>query len=124
MIFTSVFQLLCSFFDDKVLQGSRSDNSISPDVIDKKGNTNKVIIPEKYSADIKALEDYIGGPLTTGLSIKMTLQEILAVVPRKRKRTDAYMMLVRFLKDEMNVDLEITGRQNKQLKGKGTNEKT
>lgn len=107
-------QLRQCFFGDMVSQRNRSDSSISPDVIDEKVNTTKVIIPEKYSADIKALEDYIGSSLTTGLSIKMTLQEILAVVPRERKRTDAYRMLVRFLKDEMDVDLEITGRNKKQ----------
>ena len=89
---------------------SRQD-CVSPDVIARKGNT--VIVPDKFKEDIEALENYIGRKLESGLCIKVDLSELLTVIPRARKRTDAYKTLVKFLKDEFGIDLIINSKKQK-----------
>lgn len=87
---------------------SRQD-CVSPDVIESKRNT--VIVPEKFKADVEALEKYIGRNLENGLCIKVDLAELLTVIPRERKRADAYNTLRRFLKNEFGVDLIINKKK-------------
>lgn len=84
---------------------------VSPDVITNKVNT--VIVPDKFKRDIEALETYIGRKLESGLCIKVDLSELLTVIPRERKRTDAYNTLVKFLKDEFEIDLIINSKKQK-----------
>ena len=87
---------------------SRQD-CVSPDVIESKGNT--VIVPDKFKADVEALERYIGRNLENGLCIKVDLAELLTVIPRERKRAGAYNTLRRFLKNEFGVDLIINKKK-------------
>ena len=61
--------------------------------------------------DVEALEKYIGRNLENGLCIKVDLAELLTVIPRERKRTDAYNTLRRFLKNEFDVELFINSRK-------------
>ena len=68
---------------------------VSPDVIVRKANT--VIIPAKFKDDIKALEDYTGRKLENGVCIRVDLAELLTVIPRERRRVDAYNALVQFM---------------------------
>lgn len=73
----------------------------------------KTIIPKQFESDIQALCDYAEiKQLTPGMSINMTLQEILSVAPRVRARLDSYKALVNFLHDEMSVELTIKSRKN------------
>lgn len=66
------------------------------------------IVPEKFREDVKALSQYIGeAGFKSGLCIEVALNELLRVVPRERKRTDAYNTLVKYLKDELNITLII-----------------
>ena len=89
---------------------SRQD-CVSPDVITNKVNT--VIVPDKFKEDIEVFENYIGRKLESGLCIKVDLSELLTVIPRNRKRTDAYKTLVKFLKDEFGIDLIINSKKQK-----------
>ena len=74
----------------------------------------KVIIPKQFEDDVRALCNHAGvEELPTGTTIRMTLQEILEVIPKTRKRKDSYKVLADFLKNEMNVTLELTSRKNK-----------
>lgn len=67
----------------------------------------------KFNDDIKALRDYIGeSEFKTGFSIEMTLAELLNIVPRQRRRTDAYKTLIKHLKDTMNINLIIKSKSN------------
>lgn len=84
---------------------------VSPYVITNKVNT--VIVPDKFKRDIEALETYIGRKLESGLCIKVDLSELLTVIPRDRKRTDAYNTLVKFLKDEFGITLAINSKKQK-----------
>lgn len=88
-------------------QTGRSDDA-SPDVIEEK--ESKVIIPEKFKDDIERLESYCGVELKSGLCIEIELSELLEILPRERRRKDSYDKLVKFLAEEMNVQLTIKSR--------------
>jgi hypothetical protein len=88
-------------------QEGRSDNAL-PNVIDEK--ESKVIIPEKFKDDIERLESYCRVELKSRLCIELELSELLEVVPRARRRKDAYDKLVKFLEAEMNIKLIIKSR--------------
>ena len=87
-------------------QTGRSD--CAPDVIEEK--EHKVIIPEKFKDDIQRLISYCGVELRSGLCIEIELSELLEILPRERRRKDAYDKLAKFLAEEMNVQLTIKSR--------------
>ena len=73
------------------IEGSESSlgrqENTAPDVIIQKVS----ITPEKFKDDVEALVGYIGEEhFISGLSIEVTLSELLAVIPRKRRRCEAY----------------------------------
>lgn len=87
------------------------NNITSPETIFKDDKMN-----DENLSDIQRLERKYGD-LHEGMIIETTLQEILAVVPRHRARTDAYDSLVKKLQKEYGVKLIITSRKkSKQLK--------
>lgn len=69
-----------------------------------------MIIPEKIKDDIKRLTQYAGNKLCSGLCIEIELSELLEILPRERRRKDAYDKLVKFLAEEMNIKLNIKSR--------------
>lgn len=75
--------------------------------LDKQKSTTH-IVPEKFREDVAALTKYVGeARFKSGLTIEVTLAELLNVVPRNRRRTDAYSSLVKYLKDECEITLTI-----------------
>ena len=96
---------LFSLFGDSYQTG-RSDNAL-PNVIEEK--ESKVIIPEKFKDDIERLTKY-GVELKSGLCIELELSELLEILPRERRRKDAYDKLVKFLAEEMKITLTIKSR--------------
>lgn len=102
---------LAKTLSDEVQYSEGRLDCVSPDVNINKANT--VIVPDKFRKDIEALEDYTGRKLESGLCIKVDLSELLTVIPRNRKRTDAYKTLVKFLKDEFGIDLIINSKKQK-----------
>lgn len=62
----------------------------------------------KFDEDVNALRNHFGeSRFQTGLSIEMTLAELLNIVPRQRRRSDAYTTLIKHLKDRYNITLTI-----------------
>ena len=102
---------LAKTLSDEVQYSEGRLDGVSPDVNVNKVNT--VIVPDKFRKDIEALENYIGRKLESGLCIKVDLSELLTVIPRERKRTDAYNTLVQYLKDEFGIDLIINSKKQK-----------
>lgn len=90
---------------------NRQDTCTAPDVTEKAVSSEP--IPEKYQRDIEALRQKYGDAFKTGFCINLTLQEALSVVPRERKRIDAYSGLVSYLKKEWNITLTITSQKTK-----------
>lgn len=98
--------LYCIIFgeNDSFLRGREA---VVADPLDKQITTTH-IVPEKFRDDIAALTDYIGAEkFKSGLTIEVTLSELLGIVPRNRKRTDAYDALVKYLRDECQITLTI-----------------
>lgn len=106
-----IIKYLNKLFSDEVQYSGDRQDCVSPDVNVNKENT--IIVPDKFKEDIEALETYIGRKLESGLCIKVDLSELLTVIPRNRKRTDAYKTLVKFLKDEFGIDLIINSKRQK-----------
>ena len=102
MLIKNLYSLFCG----SESQDGRSD--CAPDVIEEK--EHKVIIPEKFKDDIQKLQDYCGVELRSGLCIEIELSELLEILPRERRRKDSYDKLVKFLAEEMNVQLTIKSR--------------
>ena len=102
MLIKNLYNLFCG----SESQDGRSD--CAPDVIEEKEHI--VIIPEKFKDDIQKLQDYCGVELRSGLCIEIELSELLEILPRERRRKDAYDKLVKFLADEMNIKLMIKSR--------------
>ena len=90
--------------------GSNRQVYATPDVIEKP-------IPSKYEKDIEALKEKYGKELfsSTGLCIiSMTLQEALTIMPRERRRIDAYRGLVSYLEKNWGIELKITSQKTKE----------
>lgn len=88
----------------------------TPDVIEKSSTPSKPI-PSKYEKDIEALKGKYGKELfsSTGLCIiRMTLQEALSIMPRERRRIDAYRGLASYLKKNWGIELKITSQKTKE----------
>ena len=102
MLIKTLYNLFCG----SESQDGRSD--CAPDVIEEKEHI--VIIPEKFKDDIQKLQDYCGVELRSGLCIEIELSELLEILPRERRRKDSYDKLVKFLAEEMNVQLTIKSR--------------
>ena len=87
---------------------NRLESEAAPSVTTRKDST------EKYQEDIAALEEKYGKLSSqTGLSINLTLKEALALMPRGRKRIDAYSGLISHLKREYDITLTITSQKSK-----------
>ena len=92
---------------------NRLENA-EPSVIVKK-NSNPKPVPEKYKKDVAALEEKYGSLSSlTGLSITLTLKEALEIMPRNRKRIDAYEGLRNYLKREYGIELTIKSQKTKE----------
>ena len=69
---------------------------------------------DPYADDIHRLEDALndGHPLDNGRCIDITLQDLLQIIPKKRRRIDAYRGLVGRL-NKMGVTLRINSQKTK-----------
>ena len=68
-----------------------------------------LFIPKKFEFDIFKLKTYIGEfNVRKGLVIETSLSELYEVCPRDRRRSDAYDSLIKFLRDELGIDLIIS----------------
>ncbi len=83
---------------------------------EKSVNSAPSVKGDPYADDIHRLEDALneGRPLDNGLCIDITLQNLLQIIPRKRKRIDAYRGLVGRL-NKMGVTLTINSQKSRKL---------
>ena len=93
------------------VQEGKSINS-APSV--KETGNNKPV--DQYADEIKKIEDELYGGrqlLKSGTCIDITLQELLHIIPRKRRRVDAYRGLQRALSERRGVTLRIKSNKTK-----------
>ena len=67
---------------------------------------------DKFKNDMELLEKRFGS-LTPGMSIIVTLTDLLTIVPRQRRRSDAYKGLINYLLSSRGVRLEINTNKKK-----------
>lgn len=96
-----LFQMLVVYAADDVNQTT---------VKTSEPRNKKPIVGSKFSDDIKNLRERF--TMNPGTEIIITLQELLKICPRERKRCDAYRGLVEELKRQ-NITLTITSRKSK-----------
>lgn len=97
---------------EQISVSNRLENAV-PSVSVKK-DSNRTI-PEKYKKDIAALQEKYGSLSSlAGLSINLTLKEALEIMPRNRRRVDAYEGLKNYLKREYGIELIIKSRKTRQ----------
>lgn len=68
--------------------------------------------PQTTEDEIEVLARYCGG-LAKGKVIRIGLHEILDIIPRKRRKADAYLGLKKKLRDDYDAELIITSRASK-----------
>lgn len=95
--------------------GSSSRQEVDPDVIENVNKKRTIVIPDKFKYDIAALERYTGSSFQSGICITVSLWELLELCPRERRRADAFTTLIRFLREEMGVILNIKTQKNKSI---------
>ena len=69
---------------------------------------------DPYAGDIHRLEAALGHPLEKGACIDFKLQDLLQIIPRARRRVDAYRGLVSRL-NKMGVTLTINSQKSRKL---------
>ena len=67
---------------------------------------------DPYADDIHRLEAALGHPLEKGACINFKLQDILHIIPKKRRRVDSYRGLVGRL-NKMGVKLTINSQKSR-----------
>ena len=77
----------------------------------KKKKSSVSALTERFKADIDAIESRYG-KLYDGLTIETTLQDLLTICPRNRRRIEAYRGLVATL-EKQGVTLTIKSRKTK-----------
>ena len=80
----------------------------------KETGNNKPV--DQYADEIKKIEDELYGGrqlLKSGTCIDITLQELLQIIPRRRRRIDAYRGLQRALSERRGVTLRIKSNKTK-----------
>ncbi len=82
-----------------------------PDVIDRKIATAG--IPARFREDIEKLQEFYGTEFKEGLTIDWSLQQALEILPRERKRVDAYDSLKKYLLETRGIKLTITSNKTK-----------
>ena len=87
---------------------NREEELTMPHVIDEKDSKSK------FDSDIEALKLLYRDRFSTGLTIiETSLQDILRICPRERKRADAYTGLASYLKKQYGITLIITSNKTK-----------
>ena len=75
---------------------------------EKKQDELRIIIPEQFRDDVENLKKYVGeANWKPGLEIELTLQELLSICARTRKRSDAYAKLITYMNNELQITLKI-----------------
>ena len=105
----SIMNLFFGGPPEESLKRQVGEKASGPDVSEKTGRRHN----EKYEQDITALREKFENSFITGLCVRITLKEALGMMPRNRKRVDAYDGLTRYLQNEFGITLTIYSQKTK-----------
>lgn len=88
---------------------SSREDAVNPHVIETEKDSKEK--ENKYDSDIAALKLLYRDRFKTGFSIETSLQDLLRICYRERKRADAYRGLISHLKSEYGITLTIKSRK-------------
>ena len=107
--FTNLFR----FFTSEPIDPEVSQQKAATKEVDPSSGVKKVAIQndvdQPFQGDIRNLVDHFGA-LQDGKIVEVSLQELLQICPRNRKRSDAYRGLISYLQREIGVTLTIKTR--------------
>ncbi len=107
-------QMLRNAFFSDIIEGL--GNPLPETEIRINAETTERIVPKKYQSEVMALRNYVGEVnFQPGSVLTLKLSELLTIIPKERKRCDAYKGLVQYLADEQGIILNITSRKNKKV---------
>lgn len=104
-----IIRILQNLFS-KTVGSKQQEATITPPAETAKESDSEPTADDKLASDIKILQTRYGN--LEGLTIEITLQKLLTIVPRMRQRADAYKGLVSRLKEDFNCNLIIHSRKN------------
>ena len=82
---------------------------------DEKNEEPAVSIESKYDDPEIAIVDKYYGPLAEGMVIEVALADMLQILPRTRRKSDAYKGLVNRLKAIVGVELKVSSQYESKL---------
>lgn len=97
------------YFIQQTLNNKETENKVYTSTSKEVSNIH---IPVKFTSDIKALESEFG-EFKAGKLIELELKDALELMPRERKRSDAYNSLVIFLDNNFGVKLIVKSVKTK-----------
>ncbi len=104
--------LFKTLFGEREIFASR-EQSTDAHVNANSSTTIETMVPMRFQQDVQTLKAMYGNRFISGLCIELSLHDALSVLPRDRKRTDAYKTLQAWLSDTLNINLVITSRKTK-----------
>jgi hypothetical protein len=107
---------MLSTFENMLRFAANDKASVKEEKPNRARHTQKAVTKQdahngKYGSEIKELEGVYGE--LNNKTITVELQDLLALIPRERKRIDAYRGLVSTLKKDLGCTLNITSRKTK-----------
>ncbi len=109
MLLMNLFKTL---FGEREFFGNHEQSSADTHVT-ANSSTQEMTVPMRFQQDVQTLKEMYGDRFLSGLCIELTLQDALSVLPRDRRRSDAYRTLQAWLSDTLNIDLVIYSRKTK-----------
>ena len=106
-----VMNLFKTLFGSREIFDSREQSADAH--VTANNSTKEMVIPMRFQQDVQTLKEMYGDRFLSGLCIELSLHDALSLLPRDRKRTDAYKTLQAWLSDTLNINLVITSRKTK-----------
>ena len=109
MLIENLFQL--DYMDCSSLSNGHVDKNRIVNIANL--TAKKIIVADEFADDVSRLCEFAKiNEIRPGMTITISLQELLRIAPRHRQRTDAYKTLVRYLKEQLGVELIIKSQKS------------
>ncbi len=113
IMFKNLLRIFCNVPPKKLQEAAERDGAAN-----SQENTAKEIRKKTYdNPEIQVLSEHYGD-LFPGRKLEISLKEMLTIIPRNRKRSDAYRLLGKRLREQYGVELIVTSKGGQRDEGK------